>query len=86
MICKMMDDAHAPEIRSGHPNVMKTYREARYRLSDLLRAQRNSRMTSNSNRWIEKEAPYKGDLNEDKVILYNEKGFVMLEQRRFVAC
>ena len=41
-----MDDAHAPEIMSGQMNVVKTYLKARYRLSDLLRAQRNDRMTS----------------------------------------
>ena len=35
----LMDDALAPEIVSGHLNVIKTYLKARYRLSDLLRAQ-----------------------------------------------
>ena len=50
---KLMDDAHAPEIRSGQMNVVKTYLKARYRLSDLLRAQRNDRMTSSLKRWIE---------------------------------
>ena len=39
--------------------------KARYRLSDLLRAQRNDRMTSNLKRWIENGAPDKGDLEED---------------------
>ena len=38
--------------------------KARYRLSDLLRAQRNDRMTSNLKRWIENNAPDKGDLEE----------------------
>ena len=37
---KLMDDAHAPEIMSGQMNVVKTYLKARYRLSDLLRAQK----------------------------------------------
>ena len=36
---KLMDDAHAPEIISGQLNVVKTYLKARYRLSDLPRAQ-----------------------------------------------
>ena len=49
---KLMDDAHAPEIVSGQLNVMKTYLKARYRLSNLLRAQGNDRMTSNLKRWI----------------------------------
>ena len=62
---KLMDDAHAPEIMSGQLNVIKTYLKARYRLSDLLRAQKNDRMTSNLKRWIENGAPDKGDLEED---------------------
>ena len=56
---KLMDDAHAPEIMSGQMNVVKTYLKARYRLSDLLRAQRNDRMTSSLKRWIENGAPDK---------------------------
>ena len=39
--------------------------KARYRLSDLLRAKRNDRMTSNLKRWIENGSPDKGDLEED---------------------
>ena len=62
---KLMDDAHAPEIMSGQMNVVKTYLKTRYRLSDLLRAQRNDRMTSSLKRWIENGAPDKGDLEED---------------------
>ena len=50
---KLMDDAHAPEIISGQLNVVKTYLKARYRLSDLLRAQQDDRMTSNLKTWIE---------------------------------
>ena len=63
---KLMDDAHAPEIMSGQMNVVKTYLKARYRLSDLLRAQRNDRMTSSLKRWIENRAPDKGDLEEGR--------------------
>ena len=62
---KLMDNAHAPEIMSGQMNVVKTYLKARYRLSDLLRAQRNDRRTSSLKRWIENGAPDKGDLEED---------------------
>ena len=62
---KLLDDAHAPEIMGGQLNVIKTYLKARYRLSDLLGAQRNDRMTSNLKRWIENGAPDKGDLEED---------------------
>ena len=62
---KLMDAAHAPEIMSGQLYVVKTYLKARYRLSDLLRAQRKDRMTSNLKRWIENGAPDKGDLEKD---------------------
>ena len=62
---KLMDDVHAPELLSGHSNVVKTYLKARYRLSDLLWAQRNDRRTRNLKRWIENGAPDKGDLEED---------------------
>ena len=54
---KLMDDAHVPEIISGQLNVMKTHLKARYRLSDLFRAQRNDKMTSNLIKRIENGAP-----------------------------
>ena len=44
---KMMDDAHSSEIICGQLNIMKTYLKTRYRLLDLLRAQRIDRMTRN---------------------------------------
>ena len=68
---KLMEDAHSPEIMSGQMNVVKTYLKARYRLSDLLRAQRNDRMTSSLKRWIENGAPDKGDLEEDSYKILN---------------
>ena len=91
---KLMDDAHAPEIMSGQLNVIKTYMKARYRLSDLLRAQRKDRMTSNLKRWIENGAPNKGDLDEDsykilkqfylkrKNLLYLNKDGIVASKRR----
>ena len=86
---QLMDDTHAPEIISGEQNAMKTYLKARYRLSDLLRAQRNDRMTSNLNICIKNGAPDKGDLEEDsykilkqsylkrKDLLYLNKGQIV---------
>ena len=53
---KFMDDAHAPEVIIEQLNVVKTYLKARYRLSDLLEAQPNDRMTSNLKRGIEYKA------------------------------
>ena len=88
---KLMDDAHAPEIMSGQKNVVKTYLKARYRLSDLLRAQRNDRMTSSLKRWIENGAPDKGDLEEDsykilKQFYLKRKDLLYLNKEGIVAC
>ena len=58
---KMKEDTHQPNEMNSQTRVMKTYLKARYRLSDLLRAQRNDGMTSNLKRWIENGAPDKGD-------------------------
>ena len=62
--------------------VMKTYLKARYRLSDLLRAQRNDHMTSNLKRWIKNGKPDKGDLEEDsyrilrQYLMQKEDGYI----------
>ena len=63
---KMEDDTHQPDEMNSQMRVMKTYLKARYRLSDLQRAQRNDRLTSNLKRWIENGAPDKGDLEEER--------------------
>ena len=55
----MEDDTHQPDE-------MKSQMKARYRLSDLLRAQKKDRIMSNLKRWIENGAPDKGDLEEDR--------------------
>ena len=88
---KLMDDAHAPEIMSGQMNVVKTYLKARYRLSDLLRAQRNDRMTNSLKRWIENGAPDKGDLEEDsykilKQFYLKRNDLLYLNKDGIVAC
>ena len=62
--CVKMEKDKPNELNS-QMRVMKTYLKARYRLSDLPRAQRNDRMTSNLKRWIENGAQDKGDLEED---------------------
>ena len=88
---KLMDNAHAPEIMSGQLNMVKTYLKARYRLSDLLRVQRNDRMTSNLKRWIENGAPDKGDLEENsykilKHFCLKRKDLLYLNKDVIVAC
>ena len=50
---KMEEDTHQPNELNSQMRVIETYLKARYRLSDLLRAQRNDGMTSNLKRWIE---------------------------------
>ena len=47
---KMEEDTHQPNELNSQMRVMKTYLKARYRLSDLVRTQRNDRMTSNLKR------------------------------------
>ena len=88
---KLMDDAQAPETMSGLLNVVKTYLKARYRLSDLLRAQRNDIMTSNLKIWVENGAPDKGDLEEDsykilKQFYIKRKDLLYLNRDGIVAC
>ena len=89
---KLMDDAHAPEINSEQLNVVKTYLKDRYRLSDLLRAQRNDRMTSNLDYWIENRAPDKRDIEEDsfkilKQFYLKRKDLLYLNKDgSFIAC
>ena len=71
--------------------VMNTYLKARYRLSDLLSAQRNDRMTSNLKRWIENGAPDKGDPGQDSYRILRQyfmqkKGRLYLNKDGIVAC
>ena len=88
---KMEEDTHQPKELNSQMRVMKTYLKARYRLSDLLRAQRNDRMTSNLKRWIENGSLDKGDLEEDSyriLIQYfmQKEGKLYLNKDGIVAC
>ena len=88
---KMEEDTHQPNELNSQMRVMKTYLKARYRLSDLLRAQRNDRMTSNLKRWIEDGAPDKGDLEEDSYRILRQyfmqkEGRLYLNKDGIVAC
>ena len=44
---------------------LKEHVKARYRLSDLIRAQKNDKMASNLSKWIRTEVEEKGDLEEN---------------------
>ena len=88
---KMEEDTHQPNEMNCQMRVMKTYLKARYRLSDLLRAQRNDRMTSNLKRWIENGTPDKGDLEEDiyrilRQYFMQKEGSLYLNKDGIVAC
>ena len=80
---KMEDDTHQPDKMNSQMRVMKSFLNARYRLSDLLRAQRNDRMTSNLKRWIENGAPDKGDLEEDSYRILRQY-FMQKEGRSYL--
>ena len=89
---KMEEDTHQPNELNSQMRVMKTYLKARYKgSSDLLRAQRNDRMTSNLKRWIENGSPYKGDLEEDSYRILRQyfmqkEGRLYLNKEGIVAC
>ena len=87
----MEEDTHQPKEMNSQMRVMKTYLKARYRLSDLLRAQRTDRMTINLKRWIEKGAPDKSDLEEDSYRILRQyfmqkEGRLYLNKDGIVAC
>ena len=47
LVCvKLKDDIHSPGELNGQMMVLKEHVKARYRLSDLIRAQKNDKMTS----------------------------------------
>ena len=76
----MEDDTHQPDEINNQLRVMKTYLKARYILSDLLRAQRYDRMTSNLKGWIENGLSHKGDLEEDSYRILRQ--YFMQKERR----
>ena len=88
---KMQEDTHQPNELNSLMRVMKSYLKARYRLSDLLRAQRKDRMTSNLKKWIKNGAPDKGDLEEDSYRILRQyfmqkEGSLYLNKDGIVAC
>ena len=88
---KMEEDTDQPNEMNSQMRVMKTFLKARYRLSDLLRAQRNDRMKSNLKSWIENGAPDKGDLEEDSYRILRQyfmqkEGRLYLNKDGIVAC
>ena len=87
----MADDSHQPDEMNRQMRVMKTYLKARYRLSGLVRAQLNDRMTINLKRWIESGAPDKGDLEKDSYRILRQyfmqkEGRLYVNKNGIVAC
>ena len=66
IVCvKLKDDIHNPGEMNGQILALKEHVKARYRLPDLIRAQKNDKMTSNLFKWIPTGSKEKGDLEED---------------------
>ena len=66
VICvKLIDDIHNSGEMNGQIMALKEHVKARYRLSDLIRAQKNDKMTSNLSKWIRTGSKEKGELEED---------------------
>ena len=66
IICmKLNDDIHNPGKKNGQIMALKEHVKARYRLSDLIRAQKNDKMTSNLSKWIRTGSKEKGEHEED---------------------
>ena len=62
IVCvKLKDDIHNPGEIKGQIMALEEHAKARYRLSDLIRAQKNDKMT----KWIRTGSKEKGDLEED---------------------
>ena len=74
---KVNDDIHNPGEMNGQIMALKEHVKARYRLSDLIRAQKNDKMTSNLSKWIRTGSKEIGELEEDsyKILsqFYKEK-------------
>ena len=66
IVCvKLKDDIHNLGEMNGQMMALREHVKARYRLSDLIGAQKNDNMTSNLSTWIRKGSKEKGDLEED---------------------
>ena len=66
IVCvKLKDDVHNPGEMNGQILALKEHVKARYKLSDLIRAQMNDKVTSNLSKWIRTGSKEKGGLEED---------------------
>ena len=66
IVCvKLKDDIHNPAELNGQMMALKDHVKASYRVSDLIRAQKSDRMTSNLSKWIRTGVKEKGDMKEN---------------------
>ena len=66
IVClKLKDDIHSPGELNGQMMALKEHVKARYKLSDMIRVQKNHKMTINFLKWIRTGVKEKGDLRED---------------------
>ena len=66
IVCvKLRDDIQNPGELNGQMMALKEHVKTRYRLSDLIRAQKNDKMTSNLSKIIRTGVGENGDLEED---------------------
>ena len=72
VIVKPNDDIYNPAELNGQMMALKEQFKARYKLSDLIRAQKNDKMTSNLFKWIRTWLKKKGDLEEDSYKLLSQ--------------
>ena len=73
IVCvELKHDIHNPGEKNGQMMALKEDVRARYRLSDLIRSQKNDKMTSNLSKWIQTGAKEKGDLEEDSYKILNQ--------------
>ena len=92
IVCvKLKDDIHNPGELNGQMMALKEHVKARYRLSDLIRAQMNDKMTTNLSKWVRTGAKERGYLEEDsyKILsqFYKErKEFLYHTANGLVAC
>ena len=66
IVCvKLKDDIYSPGELNGQLMALKEHVKARHKLSDLIRAQNNDKMTGNVSKWIRTKFKEKGDLEKD---------------------
>ena len=82
IVCLLLKDGiHSSEELNGQMRALKEHVKARYMLSDLIRAQKNDKMTSNFSKWIWMGVNDKGDLEEYSIKILSQ---IYKERRYFL--